>query len=167
MTDFIQSSQSKNAIRTLPAPIPDVETFNSIVESVLATNPFECVQYLSAGTVKPAVEKTRERYTIRFSYQEPGKKVRGNGSHTFDTRAGYEAGLTAVAAAAAVTAAHGGSFTHDPADDSFTATLKCHDPNGELYNVVVSRTRVTLQSYADDAIFSKVEEWADVTPALA
>jgi len=33
----------------------------------------------------------------------------------------------------------------------------CHDQNGELYNVTLSRDRVTLQSYSDDAIRTKVE----------
>jgi len=46
-------------------------------------------------------------------------------------------------------------------------TLKCHDPNGELYNVTFSRDRVTVQSYSDDAILAKVETWADTVPALA
>jgi hypothetical protein len=56
---------------------------------------------------------------------------------------------------------------HDEESDSYTATLKCHDQNGELYNVTLSRDRVTLQSYSDDAIRTKVETWADTVPQLA
>ena len=73
----------------------------------------------------------------------------------------------ALAAAAAVTAAHAGTPVHDAENDSFSATLRCHDANGELYNLVFSRDRVTLQSYSDDAILGKVETWADNVPALA
>ena len=167
MADFVQSSQSKNAVRTLAAPIADVTTFNSIVAAVIADNPFGCVEYMAAGETHPAVEKSRERYTVRFSYQDTDASSKGNGSHTFDTAAGYTAGTTAIAGAAAITTAHGGTFTHDPADDSFTATLKCHDPNGELYNVTISRERVTVTSYSDDAILGKVETWADTVAALA
>lgn len=167
MADFVQSSQSKNAVRTLAAPITDVTTFNSIVQQVITDNPFGCVEYMTSGETHPAIEKTKERYTIRFWYQSELATNKGNGSHQFDTVAGYTAGTTAIGAAAAVTAAHGGSFTHDPADDSFTATLKCHDPNGELYNVTISRDRVTVNSYSDDAILSKVETWADTVTALA
>jgi hypothetical protein len=33
--------------------------------------------------------------------------------------------------------------------------------------VTFSRDRVTVQSYADNAILAKVETWADTVPALA
>jgi hypothetical protein len=56
---------------------------------------------------------------------------------------------------------------HEPSKDIFPATLKCHDANGELYNLTFSRDRITLQSYSDDAIRTKVETWADTVPQLA
>jgi hypothetical protein len=46
-------------------------------------------------------------------------------------------------------------------------TLKCHDPSGEIYMVNLTRTRVSLTSYSDEAIRAKVETWADGVPALA
>jgi hypothetical protein len=52
-------------------------------------------------------------------------------------------------------------------NEGFSATLKCHDQNGELYTVVFSRESVRLNSYPDDAIRSRVETWADGVPALA
>ena len=167
MADFVQSNETKNAVRELAAPISDVATFDGIVAQVIATNPFGCVAYMTSGTNHPGVEKTREKYTTRFSYQGTMAENKGNGSHSFDTMAGFNSGITALAGAAAVTAAHGGTFLHDPADDSFSATVRCHDPNGELYNVTFSRERVTVQSYSDDAILAKVETWADTIPALA
>jgi hypothetical protein len=167
MADFVQTSQTKNAVRTLAAPIADVATFDSIVQAVLTNNPFECVDYMSSNESHPGVEKTRERYTVRFSYQGTEAENKGNGSHQFDTVAGYTSGLTAIPGAAAITTAHGGTFTHDPADDSFSATLKCHDANGELYNVVITRDLVSVQSYTDNAILSRVETWADTVAALA
>jgi hypothetical protein len=66
-----------------------------------------------------------------------------------------------------VTAAHAGTPVHDTENDSFSVTLRCHDQNGELYNVTFSRDRVTVQSYSDDAILAKVETWADTVPQLA
>jgi hypothetical protein len=167
MSDFVQSSETKNAVRELAAPIPDVTTFDGIVAQVIATNPFGCVAYMTAGTNHPGVEKTREKYTVRFVYEGTMAENTGNGSHSFDTIAGYTAGITALAGAAGVSAAHGGTFLHDPAEDSFSATIRCHDPNGELYNVVFSRDRVSVQSYSDDAILAKVETWADGVAALA
>ena len=55
----------------------------------------------------------------------------------------------------------------DTETESYSATLRCHDANGELYNLTFTRDRVTLQSYADEAIRTKVETWADTVAALA
>jgi hypothetical protein len=168
MADFVQSNETKNAVRELAAPISDVTTFDDIVQQVISTNPFGCVPYMTAGTTHPGVEKTRERYTARFVYQDTGAATRGNGNHSFDTVAGYNTGIGILnGGVPALDSAHNGTPAHDPADDSFTATLRCHDPNGELYNVTFSRTRVTVQSYSDNAILAKVEAWADTVPALA
>jgi len=55
----------------------------------------------------------------------------------------------ALLAAANLTAAHAGTPVHDTENDSFSVTIRCHDPNGELYNVTFSRDRVTVQSYSE------------------
>jgi hypothetical protein len=167
MADFVQSNETKNAVRKLAAPISDVATLDGIVASVIATNPFGCVGYMTAGTNPPGVEKTREAYTARFIYQDEVAGNAGIGSHRFNSIAGYNAGITAVMAAAALNTAHDGTPLHDSDNDSFAVTLKCHDPNGELYNVTFSRERVSVQSYSDDAILAKVETWADTVTALA
>ncbi len=167
MADFVQNSQSKNAVRTLANPIADVAAFNTIVQSVITDNPFACVSYMTAGTNHAPVEKTRESYSARIAYEDTNAKNVGTGSHRFNTLAGFTAGVTAVLAAAAVSTAHGGTALHDAGTDAFTATLRCHDANGELYNVTFSRDRVSLTSYSDEAIRTAVETWADTVPALA
>ncbi len=167
MADFVQSSETKNAVRTLAAPISDVTTFDGIVQQVIATNPFGCVDYMTAGTNHPGVEKTREAHTVRLVYQDTNAKTTGTGTHRFNSVAGYTAGSAVLMAAAELTAAHTGTPAHDPGNDSFSTTVRCHDPNGELYNVTFSRDRVTVQSYSDDAILAKVETWADTVPQLA
>jgi len=167
MADFVQSSESKNAVRKLAVPISDVATFESIVQSVIATNPFGCVDYMSGGTNRPGVEKTRERYTVRFTYEDTNAGNRGNGSHQFTSVDGYTAGVSALAAAGPLSAAHGGTPVHLGENDTFSSTVKCRDPNGEMYNVVFSRTWVSVQSFSDDAILAKVENWADTVAPLA
>ena len=167
MADFVQSANVKSAVRTLAEPIADVATFNTIVQSVITDNPFECVAYMTAGESHPPVEKTKEAFTAKLVYQDTLAKTVGTGSHKFNTLAGFNAGITALLAAAAVTTAHGGSVVHDAGSDAFSATLKCHDANGELYMVNFSRDQVTLTSYSDDAIRTKVETWADSVAALA
>jgi hypothetical protein len=167
MADFVQSANIKSAIRTLATPIADVATFNSIVQSVITSNPFACVAYMTAGENHPAVEKTKEAYTAKLVYQDAEANTVGTGSHKFDTLAKFNAGVTALLAASAVSTAHGGTVIHDLGRDAFSATLKCHDPNGELYNVNFSRDRITITSYSDEAIRTKVETWADTVAALA
>ena len=77
------------------------------------------------------------------------------------------AGAAALLASAPLTAAHGGMPARDSDSETFSATLKCSDPNGEIYNVTIGRERISLTSYEDDAIRAKVETWADSVPALA
>ncbi|MFA4877052.1 MAG: hypothetical protein WC586_06530 [Methanoregula sp.] len=167
MADFEQTSNVKSAVRTLATPIADVATFDSIVQSVITTNPFACVAYMTAGESHPAVEKTKESYTAKFFYQDDDAKIIGNTAEKYNTIAGFNAGITAVLADAANITAHAGSVIHDSDNDAFSATLKCHDPNGEIYLVNFSRERVTVTSYQDDAICTRVETWADTVAALA
>jgi hypothetical protein len=100
-------------------------------------------------------------------YEDGNAVTIGNASHKFNTIAGFNAGVTALLAATAVTTAHTGTALHDAENDTFSATLRCHDANGELYNLTFSRDRVTLNSYADEAIRTAVETWADTVPDLA
>jgi hypothetical protein len=167
MADFVQNSQTKTAVRVLATPIADVTAFNTIVQSVITDNPFACVAYMSAGENHAPVEKTRETFTARILYEDAEAKSVGTGTHRFNTLAGFNAGVTALLAAAAVTTAHAGTALHDAENDTFTATLRCHDANGELYMVNFSRDRVSLTSYSDEAIRTSVETWADTVPALA
>ncbi|HII98851.1 MAG TPA: hypothetical protein HA272_06270 [Methanoregula sp.] len=167
MADFVQNSQTKSAIRELAEPIADVATFNSIVQSVITDNPFACVLYMSAGVTHDPVEKTKEGYTVKVIYQDTDAKIVGNLSDKFSTIAGFNAGATAILANTALSTAHGGTPVRDTDNEAFSATLKCHDPNGELYMVNFSRGRVTLTSYSDEAIRTRVETWADTVTALA
>ena len=167
MADFIQKTNVKTATRTLAAPIADVTAFNTIVQSVITDNPFGCVAYMTAGVNHDPVEKTRENYTAKLVYEDGNAKSIGTASHRFNTIAGFNAGVTALLAATAVTTAHAGTALHDAENDTFAATLTCHDANGELYMLNFSRTRVSLTSYSDEAIRTTVETWADTVPELA
>jgi hypothetical protein len=167
MADFVQNSETKSAIRELANPIEDVGTFNSIVQSVITDNPFACVSYMTAGVTHDPVEKTRESYTVKLIYQDAEAKTVGSLSDKYTTIAGFNAGATALLASAPVTAAHGGTAVRDLDNETFSATVRCHDPNGELFNITFSRGRLSLTSYSDEAIRTKVEAWADTVAALA
>ncbi|MFA4861251.1 hypothetical protein [Methanoregula sp.] len=167
MADFTQNTIVKSAIRRLADPIADISAFNTIVQSVILNNPFGCVSYMSSGANHPPVQKTRETYTAKFKYQDANADIVGRGNESYGTLAGFNDGIAAVIANTANNTAHGGTPIHDADNDSFSATLKCHDPNGELYFVNLSRRQVTVSSYQDDAIRTRIETWADGVAALA
>ncbi|ABS54903.1 conserved hypothetical protein [Methanoregula boonei 6A8] len=167
MGDFVQHTEVKSAIRTLADPIEDIASFDALVQSVIATNPFGCVPYISAGVTHAPVEKAKESYVVKILYQDNEAKVVGNDSGKFNTVAGFNAGAAALLADTALAAAHGGIPARDIESETYSATIKCHDQNGELYDLTFTRSKVSLTSYEDDAIRAKVEAWADTVPALA
>ncbi|MFA6226043.1 MAG: hypothetical protein WC620_07695 [Methanoregula sp.] len=167
MADFVQKTTVKTAARVLANPVADVAAFNTIVQSVLTGNPFACVAYITAGASHPAVEKTKESYVAKILYQDSDAKIVGNDSTRFSTITGFNAGAAALLSSADLVTAHAGTPIRDEDNETYSATIKCHDPNGELYMVTFSRDSVGLTSYSDDSIRTKVETWADTVPALA
>ena len=167
MTDFVQTNETKRSVRTLTTPIADIATFNSIVANLIANNPLGCVSYMSAGVSHPGIEKTKEAHTVRIIYQDTEANIVGMGTHRFASLTGYNNGAAALIADTALSTAHGGTPAHDSGNDTFSATIKCSDPNGEIYGILLSRDKVTLSSYEDESIRTKVEAWADSVPELA
>lgn len=167
MADFVEKTTVKTAVRELANPIADVSAFDSIVQAVITANPFGCVAYMEGGVSHPPVEKTKENYVVKIVYQDALAKTTGTGSHRFNSIAGFNAGAAALLASAPLAAAHTGTAVRDSGSETFSATLKCRDPNGETFMVTINRDRVNLTSYSDDAIRTKVETWADSVAALA
>jgi len=167
MADFVQHTDVKSAVRTLANPITDIAAFDALVQSVITGNPFGCVAYMVGTTGHQPVEKVREAYTSRIVYTDTSAKSVGTNAGKYSTVAGFNAGSAALLADAANNTAHAGTPARDFGSDTYSATLRCRDPNGELYDLTFSRGQLTLASYADDAIRAKVETWADSVPALA
>ncbi len=167
MADFTQRTNIKSAVRRLAYPIADVTAFNTIVQSIILNNPLGCVSYMNSGVNHPPVEKNRETYTAKFVYEDDAAKIVGSGSESYRTLEGFSAGITAMLANTANNTAHGGTAIHDTDMDTYSATLKCHDPNGELYFLTLSRQQVAISSYENDSIRTRIETWVDGVPALA
>jgi len=141
-------------------------TFDKLVRSLILANPLGCTSYQSTKKHHPPVQKVREMYTAKFIYlDEKGKRI-GSGSEVYNSVEGYENGIAAVISNMANIASHRGKVRHIPGADLFSVTLKCHDPNGELYFLSIARNRVTLSSYSDEGIRTRVERWADGVPEL-
>jgi hypothetical protein len=167
MTQFRTRSGTKSSVRRLKNPFPDVTTFDAVVRSLILNNPLGCTSYRSVKKHRPPVEKVREMYTAKFVYRnESGKRI-GTSSETYNSVEGYQTGIAAVISNMANIVSHGGKVKHLPEADLFSVTLKCHDPEGELYFLSLARNRITLSSYSDDAIRKRIERWTDSVPALA
>ena len=167
MANFVQSGVVKTAVRELAAPIANVAAFAEVVDDVVTNNPFGCTAYQVGTESHAAVEKARESYTGRVIYENGEAETVGQVSVRCPTVAAYTANVATVLGNAALATAMGGTAAHATDDDSFSTTLRCHDANGEVYTVSLSRGRITLSSYEADAIRTAIETWADTVPALA
>jgi hypothetical protein len=166
MADFTTSNTTKSAVRKLADPLADVTAFDNIVQGVIANNPFQCVSYNAQGVNHPPVEKSRQGYTARIFYQDGDAKVIALITVRAPTIAAFTNVANQIVADTQIATALGGSPVRDLENEKFAATLRCHDANGEIYFVNFSREQVTLTSYSDEAIRSRVETWADTVPAL-
>jgi hypothetical protein len=167
MAHFNQVPGTKSAFRRLKNPFPDVKAFNAVVQSFILKNPLGCTSYRSARKHHPPIERVREMYTAKFGYENTKGKHVGIGLDRYDSVEGYQLGIASVICNMANIAAHRGKVRHMPDADLFSVTLKCHDPDGELYFLSIARDRVTLSSYNEDSIRKRVERWAEGVPALA
>lgn len=166
MADFVQKANVKRSVRVLATPIPDVSTLNTLVQNVIDTNPFQCTDFVRAGVTVPGVARGNESYTAKIVYEDGNAKVVGNVSAKARTVAGLSAAAAALLADVALSAAIGGTAIRDAAGEPYSATLKCHDANGEDYTVTLTRKTVTVSSYEDTGIVTRVDSWADSKPAL-
>jgi hypothetical protein len=99
---------------------------------------------MNSGVNHPPVEKSRESYSAKFVYQDLNAKRIGSGSETYSTIDGFNNGIAAVLANSANITAHGGTPAHNAEADTYSVTLRCHDPTGEMYFVSFSRNRVVI-----------------------
>jgi hypothetical protein len=167
MGDFVQQSITKTAVRELTTPIADITTFNTLVSGVISGNPWSCTAYDVAGVPQDPVAKSREGYTARIEYENIEAKVVGSVNARAPTVAAFNSAVTAITADTALATAMGGDAIHVADEDTFSATLKCHDASGEIYYVAFSREQVRVTSYSDDAILATIETWADTKTELA
>jgi hypothetical protein len=90
-------------------------------------------------------------------YEDNEARTVGYVTARAESIAGFNGAKTAILADTDLATAIGGD----------AVTLRCHDANGEVYYVAFSRTQVTVSPYADDAILTRIETWADTKPVLA
>ncbi len=166
MADFTTSNTTKSAVRKLADPLADVTAFDNIVQGVITNNPFQCVSYNAQGVNHPPVERSKQGYTARVLYQNGDAKVVAIITVRAPTIAAFTSVANHIVADTTIATTLSGTPVRDLENEKYAATLKCHDANGEIYFLNFSREQVTLTSFSDDAIRSRVETWADTVPAL-
>ena len=167
MADFVQQSITKSTTRTLTNPIADADSFETIVNAVVTDNPFTCTAYTVGGVAMDPVTITKRSFGSRLVWEDNDAKNVGSTTEKYSTKIGFNAGSAVIMANAPLATAHTGTAIHDPDKDTFSATLRCHDPNGEIFYVNFACDRLSVTSYSDDAILGKVDTWADTIAALA
>ena len=167
MADFETKSTTKSAVRKLAEPLADVTAFDNLVQGVITNNPFQCVAYNAQGVNHPPVEQSKAGYTARIVYQDGLAKTIALITIRAPTIASFTSVANQIAADTAIATAIGGTPVRDLGNEKYASTLRCHDANGEIYFVNFSREQVTLTSFSDDAIRSRVETWADTVAVLS
>jgi ABC-type uncharacterized transport system permease subunit len=168
MADFVQKADVKRSVRALTTPIADVATLNTLVQGVIDTNAFQCVDHVVAGVTHPAVSRGTQSFGIRVVYENPSTlKNMGIATARASTVAGYTAAAAAIVGNAALATAIGGTAIQDTEGEGYSISLNCHDANGEDYTVTFTRKTITVSSYEDNAIVGLVNTWANTKPALA
>jgi len=109
----------------------------------------------------------KESYVAKVVYQDTNAKTVGTENGKYTSIAGFNAGAAAILADTDLTAAHGGTPVRDTPNETWSVMLRCRDPNGEIYNITLTRKNMSLTSYSDDGIRTKIETWADTVAVLA
>ena len=166
MADFIQTTNTKSAVRDLSVPIADITTFDALVQDIIDTNPFGCTAYVEQGVSIDPVVRSQERYDAKIIYENLEADTIGDISVQVETVSAFGTAAAHVMDDDELAATIGGAQSRDTGKDTFSCKLKCHDANGETYYVTLSRSKVRISSYADDTIREAVEAWADGKPEL-
>jgi len=167
MADFVQQSITKTAVRAIATPIANAAAIKTIADTIVSTNPFGCTSYEVGGVTMDPVTITRQTYGAQIAYEDDDAKTVGYVNIRAPTTAAFATMKSEVLGDAEMTAAMDADPVNLAEKETYSITLRCHDPSGETYYLTLSRDRVRLSSYSDDDILSIIEGWADTVPALA
>ena len=168
MADFIQKANVKRSVRTIASPIASVAALNTLVQGAIDTNAFSCVDHVGAGVTIAGITRGTQSFGINVVYENPTTlKNMGTSMAKASTVAGYAAAATALVGNTALATAIGGTAIENTEAEGYSIQLKCHDANGEDYTVTFTRKAISISSYEDAAIVTRVDTWADTKPTLA
>ena len=159
-------SKGQDTSREFYGSIPDPVAFHELVQHVIDRNPMGCTAYQADGLTHPPVEKMKELYTARIVFEDHEGAFLAIHEITVYNYDAFRPSINAVIADQQLALATNGTPEWMTDHDSYDTTLRCHDPNGEIYYLVFTRDDVELGGYSDNAIKTKFETWADTVPVV-
>ncbi|GEM_PF-4001868 len=97
MSDFVQKANVKRSVRIITTKIADVATLNTLVQGIIDTNAFQCVDHVVAGETHPRTSRGTQSFGIRVIYENPTTlKNMGTATAKASTVAGYTAAAAAL-----------------------------------------------------------------------
>ena len=158
MSDFIETSKSRNAKRT-HTPIANVTAFAEAVAAFAADS--------TMGLTRK--EKSAETYKAKIIYFDENSDEKGYVNLYADDQTQYET-MTAflegtVAAEAANGENHGGA-SRDSTEDTWSAKFSC-SLGEDTFTVTITREYMLINGFEEDATLAAVEAWADTVDSIA
>jgi len=148
MADFIQTAQTKTAVRTLATPLTNLAAFSALVESVIDDNPWGCEDYVQQGITVDGVTQSRSNYSAKIDCTDPGTgKSIGYINVKAQTPSGLVGAKATIIADADLATDLGGILSNDSSDDKFQAALKCKDPHIHYFRIRSHRHHDRLYRY--------------------
>ena len=156
MTNFVETSKSRNAKRTYTA-IADVATFAEAVASFAADS--------TMGLTRK--EKSAETYKAKIIYFDVNSDEAGYVNLYLADKTAYEemASFLAGNEASETAAGIGGAGSRDSTEDTWSAKFSC-SLGEDTFTVTITREYMLINGFEEDATLAAVEAWADTVPAV-
>ncbi len=157
MTNFVETSKSRNAKRTYAA-IANVADFEAAVQAFAADS--------TMGLTKKQLSD--ETYKAKITYFDENSDKKGYVNLYADDKTQYEALVEFLESDLAAEAANGenhGGASRESTEDTWSAKYSCA-LGEDTFTVTITREYMLINGFENDETLAAVETWADGVDAL-
>ena len=157
MTNFVETSKSRNAKRTYAA-IANVADFEAAVQAFAADS--------TMGLTKKQLSD--ETYKAKITYFDENSDKKGYVNLYADDKTQYEALVEFLESDLAAEAANGenhGGASRESTEDTWSAKYSCAIGD-DTFTVTITREYMLINGFENDETLAAVETWADGVDAL-
>ncbi len=157
MTNFVETSKSRNAKRTYTA-IADVAAFEAAVQAFAADS--------TMGLTKKQLSD--ETYKAKITYFDENSDEKGYLNLYAADKTQYESMTELLEGDVVAEAANGenhGGASRDSTEDTWSAKYSCAIGE-DTFTVTITREYMLINGFEEDETLAAVEAWADGIPAL-